>query len=68
MNITLSYNNQLISCPAEITVAELVASQANPKQSFAVAVNGRFVARSSYANHRLRAGDTIDVVSAVTGG
>jgi sulfur carrier protein len=38
------------------------------RRGVAVAVNGEVVRRASWAGHRLRGGDEIDVVGAVQGG
>lgn len=63
----IQINRQALSLPEHATVSDaLAAFGAQPP--FAVAVNGAFVARARHAEHRLNAGDRVDVVRPVTGG
>lgn len=56
--------------PTEVsadTVADLLDGRP-ARDGTAVAVNGEVVPRGDHAAHRLRAGDVVDVVTAVQGG
>ena len=65
MKITLNQN--ATELPASATVADALA-QMQAKPPCAVAVNTVFVPKSQYAAHVLNAGDTVEVISPVTGG
>ncbi len=65
MNVTVNQKN--MDLPDNATVADLVA-QMQAKPPFAVAVNMQFVPKTGYAQHQLSAGDSVEVISPVTGG
>ncbi len=65
MNVTVNQKN--MDLPDNATVADLVA-QMQAKPPFAVAVNMQFVPKTGYAQHALAAGDSVEVISPVTGG
>jgi sulfur carrier protein len=52
---------------AGATVADAVAA-IEAKPPFAAAVNTQFVPKTQYAQHTLREGDRIEIISPVTGG
>ncbi len=60
-------NQQATELPLNATVADALA-QMQAKPPFAVAVNTQFVPKSRHANHVLKDGDKIEVISPVTGG
>lgn len=73
MMITISYNGEAIQCRDQRPLTELLAEQQTAAEikadkPFAVAINGKFVPKSQYANTLIQASDNIDVVSPVTGG
>ena len=49
------------------TLADAVAAIA-ARPPFAAAVNTQFVPKTQYAQHRLNDGDSIEIISPVTGG
>jgi len=51
-----------------LTVSQLLAVVEAPGQGVAVAVNGEVVPCSRHDDHVLRAGDEVEVVTAVQGG
>lgn len=53
---------------AKTTVATLIEHLGYVKETFAVAVNKQFIARSDYAKLILQPQDQIDIVSAMQGG
>ena len=60
-------NQQATEPPLNATVADALA-QMQAKPPFAVAVNTQFVPKSQHANHVLKDGDKMEVISPVTGG
>ncbi|MFN7153371.1 MAG: sulfur carrier protein ThiS [Acidovorax sp.] len=65
MNITI---NQIPhELPDGATVADAVAA-ITARPPFAVAVNTTFVPNTRYAAHALQPGDSVEVISPVTGG
>jgi sulfur carrier protein len=54
--------------PDEASVAGLLEALAMAGRRVAVAVNRDVVPRSSYAGHRLHAGDRVEILEAVGGG
>ena len=66
--ITISVNNQPHPIAADASLGEFLATYAQADSQFAVAINGEFIAKSQYAQHPLRAGDQLDIVSPVGGG
>lgn len=66
--ITLSINNEKKSIAATTSVEQLLAALNYEKHKVAVAVNGEFVPRSTYAQQQLNNGDQVDILTAVQGG
>lgn len=50
------------------TVADVIAQLDLTGQRLAVEINEELVPRSTFADHRLRHGDTIEIVHAIGGG
>lgn len=67
MNISISINQVPHDLPEGATVADAVAAIA-ARPPFAVAVNTTFVPNTRYAAHALQAGDSVEIISPVTGG
>lgn len=65
MNLTV--NGQPHTLPKGASVADLLASM-DARPPFAVAVNTGFVPAASHAQHLLQPGDSVEVISPVTGG
>jgi len=53
---------------APITVADLLASQAQSSVRVAVEVNLEIVPRSRHADHALAEGDRVEIIQAIGGG
>ena len=68
MRITV--NGRPADAPDGATVADLLSggATATARDGTAVAVNGEVVPRAAHADHTLRDGDVVDVVTAVQGG
>lgn len=66
MNITV--NGDLLEVPSSHTLANLVADLAVSDQRIAIEVNEEIVPRSTYEKYNLRAGDQVEVVTAIGGG
>lgn len=66
MNIVLNGKPQQL--PGPLTVAQLLESLNMPTRGVAVEVNLQIVPRSLHAEHQLREGDQLEVVSLVGGG
>lgn len=60
-------NKQEHELAAGATVADAVAAIA-ARPPFAAAVNTEFVPRTRYAQHPLKEGDRVEIISPVTGG
>ena len=60
-------NRQEHELAAGATVADAVAA-IEAKPPFAAAVNTHFVPRTQYAQHPLKDGDRVEIISPVTGG
>ena len=65
MNITI--NNALHQLPGSPTVLDALAAL-GARPPFAVAVNTAFVPSAEHARHLLQDGDSVEVISPVTGG
>lgn len=65
---TLSVNGEPTTFDLPITVSAMLASLNYQAPKVAVAVNGEFVARSTYALHSLNEGDQVDIVMPIGGG
>ena len=66
MRITV--NGEEKELEAAVSVADLVAQLDLGGRRIAVEVNGEIVPRSLHANHKLNAGDSVEVVHAIGGG
>jgi sulfur carrier protein len=66
MRVTV--NDQDRDLPEGATVADLIATLALPGTRVAVEVNRQLVRRAQHAEHRLAAGDRVEVVTLVGGG
>jgi sulfur carrier protein len=65
----LTVNGAPRTCPADLTVADLVAGVLDGAvQGSAVALNGEVVPRASHAATALADGDVVEIVTAVQGG
>lgn len=67
MTIQILLNNQATALPEGATLA-LALAQLQPRPPFAVAVNTEFVPKGQYDSRQLQAGDSLEVISPVTGG
>ena len=65
MNITI--NNAPHQLPGSATVLDAL-SAIGAKPPFAVAVNTAFVPSAEHASHLLQDGDSVEIISPVTGG
>ena len=65
MNITINQTSHAL--PDGATVLDALAALA-AKPPFAVAVNTAFVPSAEHARHLLQDGDSVEVISPVTGG
>ncbi len=65
--MNISINQTLHELPEGATVADAVAAVA-ARPPFAVAVNTTFVPNTRYAAHTLQPGDSVEIISPVTGG
>lgn len=67
MRIVLNGTPTTLTAPS--TVADLLARERGDlTQGVAVAVNAEVVRRHDWSTHRLRAGDDVEIVTAVQGG
>ena len=66
--LELLVNGESRHLPANSTVGGLLAFLEMGDRRVAVAVNQDVVARSTYATHRLYAGDRVEILEAVGGG
>lgn len=66
--MTITLNGQPHKAHADCTVADLLAAMEIAVKHVAVEVNLEIVPRSQLAEHRLRAGDRVEVVTLVGGG
>jgi sulfur carrier protein len=67
-HLTITLNGETRQLPAGSTLADAVAANGQPAQSFATAVNGEFVARDARAGTLLSDGDAVFTFQAITGG
>lgn len=62
-------NGDPVSLPdPPTTIAALLAAQGLAERRVAVEVNGEIVARGRHGEHRLQAGDKVEIVHALGGG
>ena len=64
----LVINGQATEMPAGLTARQLVERLELAGARIALEVNGEIVPRSTYADHRLREGDKVEIVHAIGGG
>jgi sulfur carrier protein len=68
VSVEVTVNGEAREVPAGTTVAELVAAVTELTAGVAAAVNGEVVPRRCWQGTQLRAGDQVEVVTAVQGG
>jgi sulfur carrier protein len=66
--VEIIYNGRPLQAAEGITVAELLAPLEIPLRQIAVEVNQELVPRERFAEHFLRAGDHVEVVTLAGGG
>ena len=66
--MVLRINDEPREVPAQSRVDGLLALLELSGAAVAVAVNGRFVPRSQYAEHTLEEGDRVELVAPMAGG
>lgn len=66
--ITVSVNGQHRQCEPQAPLAEHLLAWGFACDKIAVAINGGFLPRSQYDEHRLSDGDQLDVLAPVQGG
>lgn len=68
MTIELIVNNESVSLAANTLLSDALQQWSYGDSKIAVAINGEFVPRSTYAERELLNGDQIDIVKPVGGG
>lgn len=68
MNIAIKVNGETQEISNHETLADLLQSLALTPNTFAIAVNGEFIAKSNYQHTIISENDAIEVVSAMQGG
>ena len=68
MTIELSVNNESKSLAANTLLSDALQTWGYGDNKIAVAINGEFAPRSTYAERELLNGDQIDIVKPVGGG
>ena len=66
--IQLSLNNTPTSIAPDTLLNDALLEWGFSEMKIAVAINGNFIPRSQYAEHKLAQGDEIDIVKPVGGG
>lgn len=66
--IKLSVNNEIRELAPSTSLQDALLAWGHGEVKIAVAINGEFVARTTYAERELQAGDQIDIVKPVGGG
>jgi sulfur carrier protein len=66
--IELSLNNEPAQLPEGTLLSDALLAWNYGDQKVAIAINGEFVPRSTYAGRTLQAGDQIDIVKPIGGG
>lgn len=66
--IRLQVNGEYRELPEPLSVARALSAWGYCGDQIAVAVNGDFVPRSTYAEHQLTADDRVDIVAPIQGG
>lgn len=67
-SIEITVNGEQKSLNGDITAEKLLRLLALSEKRIAVEINGEIVPRSTFARHRIAAGDRIEIVRAVGGG
>jgi len=68
MSIELSVNNEKKSLTDNLLLSDALQQWGYGESKIAVAINGKFVPRSTYTERELLNGDQIDIVKPVGGG
>lgn len=66
--ITISLNNEPTQIAEQTLLSDALVKWGFGEIKIAVAINGEFAPRSTYAERQLQAGDLIDIVKPVGGG
>jgi sulfur carrier protein len=66
--VQILYNGQTRDVAAGATVADLLAQFDRPLKQIAVEVNQELVPRTRHAEHRLKPGDRVEIVTLAGGG
>lgn len=64
----LMVNNQRKTLQVRCSILDALAQWGYQPHTIAVAINGEFVPRSTYAQHVLADGDQVDIVAPIQGG
>ena len=64
----IQLNGEPRQTATDITIARLLADEGLAERRVAVEVNGEIIPRSQHGEHRLKAGDAVEVVHALGGG
>ncbi len=64
----IQLNGEPRQTEVDITIARLLADEGLAERRVAVEVNGEIIPRSRHSEHRLQAGDAVEVVHALGGG
>jgi thiazole synthase len=67
MNLTVN-QQPLVAERSEMTILDFLRSRDLPQTSIVVAINGEVIPQSHWAQQRLKEGDEVDIVRAVSGG
>jgi thiamine biosynthesis protein ThiS len=65
---TLVINGEPVALPSECSVADLLRERQLDRAPCAVEVNRKIVPKRQHAEHTLRDGDTVEIVTLVGGG
>ncbi len=66
--IELQVNGETKALQEALSIQDALQTWGYTGDSIAVAINGEFVPRSSYAEHRLAANDSVEIVAPIQGG
>ena len=66
MEITV--NSKIINIDNDTNTKELLSSQGYQNKIIAIAINGKFVPKSSYETHIIKENDEIEIVAPMQGG
>lgn len=62
------FNQEKVTLEKNMTLSDVLYQYGYAQQTFAVAINQRFVARENYASIALNEGDSIDIILPMQGG